>query len=109
MRVVYNNIIPVQGFKAINILGVLFVRKGETLSEQDMNHEQIHTAQIKELLYLFFYILYLIEFLFRCFMPGNAYRNISFEREAYANQHNGHYLETRRKFNFLHYIKLRQQ
>jgi hypothetical protein len=28
MKVIYNNIIPFKGYKAINLLGLVFVRKG---------------------------------------------------------------------------------
>lgn len=78
MKVIYNNIIPFKGFKAINLFGVLFVRKGCAMSEGDFNHERIHTAQMKEMLYVGFYVWYLIEWIIRLFGKGNAYRNISF-------------------------------
>ena len=51
MKVIYNRIIPFKGFKAINIFGVLFVRKGCSMREKDFNHESIHTVQMKEMLY----------------------------------------------------------
>ena len=51
MKVIYNRIIPFKGFKAINLFGVLFVREGCTMREKDFNHESIHTAQMKEMLY----------------------------------------------------------
>lgn len=41
MKVIYNNIIPFPGFKAINLFGVLFVRNGCTMSESDINHKMI--------------------------------------------------------------------
>lgn len=75
-----------------------------------LNHELIHTAQMKELLYLPFYILYGIEWLIRLGMYRNArkaYRNISFEREAYNMQNNFHYIidKERKPYAFLKYIK----
>lgn len=81
MKVIYNKIIPFKGYKCINLFGILFVRKGCTMSESDYNHEAIHTKQMKELLYVPFYILYLLEWLYRLTQKGNAYRNISFEKE----------------------------
>lgn len=98
MKIVRNSIIPFKGFSAINLFGVIFARPEAYLSETVLNHEQIHTAQMKELGYILFYIIYLIEWLVRLFMPGNAYRNISFEREAYQNQHYKFYLECRDRF-----------
>ena len=104
MKIIRNNIIPFQGFQAINLFGVLFVRGNARIDDITLNHEKIHTAQIKEMLYVFFYVWYAIEWLIR--LPkGNAYRNISFEREAYANDDNLTYLETRRRFAFVKYLK----
>ena len=104
MKIIRNNIIPFKGYKAINLFGVLFVRKNAEIDELTINHEEIHTAQMKETLYVFFYVWYIIEWLIR--LPfGNAYRNISFEREAYANQDDLNYLENRKRFDFVKYIK----
>lgn len=104
MKIIYNNIIPLPGFKAINLFGVLFVRKGCTMSDTDLNHEAIHTAQMKEMWYIFFYMWYLIEWVVRLFKKGNAYRNIPFEQEAYDNQSWLKYLENRPRFAWLDYI-----
>lgn len=86
MKILYNTLIPFPGFTAINLFGVIFARKEcEPLSKQTLNHEAIHTAQMKEMLYVGFYLWYVIEWLVKLFIYGEqAYRNISFEREAYA-------------------------
>ena len=53
MKIIYNNIIPFKGFLAINLFGVLFVRGTyRDLSATVLNHEKIHTAQMKELWYI---------------------------------------------------------
>lgn len=68
----------------------------------------IHTAQIKEIGYLPFYIIYVIEWLVRMIQfrgHGNGYRNISFEREAYHNDDNLDYTKTRKHYAFLKYIR----
>ena len=104
MRIIYNNILPFPGFKAIILFGVLFVRKGCKMRDIDLNHEAIHTAQMKEMLYIFFYRWYLIEWIIRLFKKGNAYRNISFEQEAYNNQSYLYYLKERRPFAWLDYL-----
>lgn len=78
MKVVYNDWIPFRGFKCINLFGILFVRRGCYMSERDFNHEAIHTAQMKEMLYVGFYLWYLVEWLIRLFGKGDAYRNLSF-------------------------------
>lgn len=111
MKVIRNSIIPCKGFTAINLFGVVFVRK-EIRPQHNisllnwnimLNHELIHTAQIKELLYG-------IEWLIRLAIYRNtkeAYRNISFEREAYNMQNNLHYIidKERKPYAFIKYIK----
>lgn len=104
MKIIRNNIIPFPGYKAMNLFGVLFVRGNARINERTIRHETIHTAQMKEMWYVFFYIWYVIEWLIR--LPkGNAYRNIAFEREAYANQDDLSYLKNRMRFDFVRYIK----
>lgn len=105
MNIIYNTIIPLKGFKCINLFGVLFTRKGETLSERNIQHEYIHTLQMKELLYIGFYLWYILEWIFRLFLQGNAYRNISFEKEAYCNESNKKYICSRKKFAWTNYFK----
>ena len=99
-----NKYIPFQGYKAMNLFGVLFVRGNARIDDITLNHEKIHTAQIKEMLYVFFYVWYVLEWLIR--LPkGNAYRNISFEREAYDNQYDLNYLKSRKRFDFTKYLR----
>lgn len=99
MKIIYNNVIPFKGFAAMNLFGVIFARKSaKPLPERTLNHEAIHTAPMKELLWVGFYLCYLAEWVVRLFMKGNAYRNISFEKEAYAHQGAKRYLTTRRHF-----------
>lgn len=57
MKIIENSLIPFPGFLAINLFGVIFIRKGGVLSEVVINHEQIHTAQMKELGYVGFYLI----------------------------------------------------
>lgn len=99
MRIIYNRFIPFKGFKAINLFGVVFAREGLTMTPHDINHEKIHTAQMRELGYIFFYILYFVEWLYRLvFHTRTAYRGISFEVEAYEHQYDYGYLEHRAKY-----------
>lgn len=102
---VKNNLIPFKGFVAINLFGLVFVRRKEwerkTPAQQDkiLRHEAIHTRQMVELLVIGFYALYLLEWAYwLIFRPLNAYRHISFEREAYDKERNNTYLGTRRHF-----------
>lgn len=101
MRIVASKILPFKGFLAVNLFGILFIRNEylEGFRAEDMNHEYIHTEQMKELLYVGFYILYVLEWIYRLvFHTKTAYRGISFEREAYGHQDDLDYLKTRKHF-----------
>jgi len=81
---------------AIALYPFIFVKDGS--SDTTNNHERIHLAQQKELWIIGFYILYVYEWLRNVISGMNnfdAYMNISFEREAYGNQKNLTYLQTR--------------
>ena len=70
-------------------------------------HERIHLRQQLELLIVPFYLLYLINYLFNFLYYKNhhqAYMNIVFEREAYANDQHRNYLKERRFWAFLSYL-----
>lgn len=106
MKIIRNNIIPFKGFRAINLCGLLFVRKEAVITKVTINHEKIHSAQMREVLWIF-YLLYCLEWFIRllCYFSfKQAYKNISFEREAYANQSNMEYLKTRKHYSWISYI-----
>lgn len=72
-----------------------------------INHERIHLRQQLELLILPFFILYFFEFLYRLLQYKNAYtayRNISFEREAYRNETRLDYLKEKKIWSFLKFL-----
>ena len=92
MFIIKNNIIPFEGFKAMTIWPFIFVREDESFDDIDLNHEKIHCRQQIELLIIFFYIIYFIEWLLK------SYRTISFEKEAYNNESDLKYLEHRKWF-----------
>lgn len=110
LRIIYNNIIPFKGYVAITLWPFIFVRssyKGK-LSTVTENHEKIHLRQQTEMLVIFFLIWYGLEYVIRwiCygFNHGKAYKNISFEREAYKNQSNLDYPRTRKHYAFLNFL-----
>lgn len=73
-----------------------------------INHEKIHIRQQVELLIIFFYILYIGEFLWWYAIlknPYKAYRRISFEREAHDNEDDLDYLKKRKFWAFRRYYK----
>lgn len=107
MPVIKNKILPIgKKFYAINLFGLIFA-KGKC-SEVVINHERIHTRQMLELLIIPFYIWYIFEWIIRYLQWKNsykAYQNISFEKEAYANQNDLEYLKKRKLWKFLNYSR----
>ncbi|MCH5245987.1 MAG: hypothetical protein J1E84_05955 [Muribaculaceae bacterium] len=107
--IVRSNLIP--NGVCVNIFGTLWARKNLKINTYVVNHEKIHTAQMLELLVIPFYIIYVIEWLIRFCQYRNqhqAYRNISFEREAYSNDSNLNYLSGRSCFSWIKYIRRSQ-
>lgn len=107
MKIIFNKIIPCKGFKAMAIWPFIFVRKDNKPKFRTINHEDIHLKQQAELLLILFYLWYLIEWLirsvqYRSFHKG--YRNISFEREAYAHEQEIFYPDERKHYSFLKYL-----
>lgn len=124
MRIFLTENFPPAPYAAINICGVLFaraefvcriVRTGD--EENFLRHEYTHTLQYREMLYLFFLLWYLIEYLVKyviCYLKSyrvyngstqrTAYRSISFEQEAYANQQDVQYNKSRKHYAWLRYV-----
>ena len=108
MILISKYIIP-KGYTGLTIYPFVFLKNTQLRNDEVLiNHESIHLKQQLELLVLPFYIVYGFEFLFRLLQYKHwkmAYRNISFEREAYGNEDNLDYLNTRRTWRFLKYIR----
>jgi hypothetical protein len=113
MKVFYTKRFPPKGFAAINLFGVVIGRSEHgNLSIYELNHERIHSRQIIELLWVFFYLFYVTEWLVRLIRYRNsrlAYYNISFEREAYSNDRNLDYLKERKLFSSFKYLFRRHE
>ena len=108
MIVIFKHIIP-KKYCGLSIYPFIFLKyKNLKTDNIFMNHEKVHLKQQVELLWVFFFIWYFIEYLIRLLKYKNhemAYKNISFEREAYINENNLHYLKTRKYYSFLKYLK----
>ena len=99
--------------KDTKILGItlfpfILLRNKELKYNQTLiNHEKIHLRQQVELLVIFFYLWYVIEYYYWYFRLKDsflAYKYISFEREAYAMEDDLNYLETRKIWSFWKYL-----
>lgn len=133
MIIIKNKLIPFGGYKSFNFFGLLFTKSD--LSEKDKNHERIHSMQMLELAIVFsiimlvlivifnlsllwllvsissFYIWYGLEYLIiRLFNirdeQNDCYHEISLEEEAYNNDDNLEYLDNRKPFAWIKYIKI---
>lgn len=131
-KVIFNDTIPFKGFIAMCLWPFIFVRNNAASHYNTVanNHEHIHAEQQKEMLlvglvlaaigYVFvglwallfvplFFWWYGIEYLYRLCQyrdTKKAYRNISTEREAYANEKDLIYLTNRRRFAWIKYLHI---
>lgn len=103
VRMIRSRWIPVgRRFACMNLFGLLFVKPWANPSATLINHERIHSVQMRELLWIPFYILYVLEWLWWLIRwrgdTYRAYHSISFEREAYAYGDDLDYIPRRRRF-----------
>lgn len=131
-RIIYNDIIPFKGFQAITLLPFIFARDSfRPLKENTVRHESIHLRQQLEVLIasaaviailclttdiswwwmaatpLCYFVMYGLEYIVRLFVYGKgkeAYRNISFEQEAFLYERDTEYISRRKAFAWVKYI-----
>ena len=73
--------------------------------ESIIRHESVHWKQQTEMLYIFFYLWYLIEWIIKLFIYGKkAYYNISFEREARLAEDNITYIHYRKHYYWVKFL-----
>ncbi len=117
MRIIHNRLIPLPGFSAINLFGLIFVRQGHRVDNELIRHEAIHTRQMREMCYLPFYFWYLTEWMLRLLyacltLPMvtkqrrrrhlyDAYAHLLFEQEAYRHASETDYLSRRKHYAWL--------
>lgn len=97
-----------KNFRGLAIYPFIFLKDKELRQNKKiMNHERIHLRQQIEMLWIFFFLWYGLEFLVRWAQfknPNVAYFNISFEKEAYANEIHPGFLAQRKFWNFTKYL-----
>lgn len=90
---------PFRPYAGITLFLFIVFRKDARVTASSMRHEMTHFRQQQEWLIVGFIILYYGEMLFYFLRYRNlhtAYRHISFEREAYAHEHDPGYLKRRK-------------
>ena len=101
-----------KGYSGIILFPFVFLNSFDLQENAPLvNHEKIHLRQQLELLILPFFCIYIIEFFVRLTQYRNwylAYRNISFEREAYNNENDLNYLKSRSFWDFIKYYKVKK-
>ena len=89
------------GIRAMALVFIILLQRYSDRNNRVlMNHERIHLRQQWELLVVPFFILYIYEYvrnIWNGMTTTDAYRNISFEREAKANEKNLNYLSERKR------------
>ena len=105
MIVLVNQFLLRKKFTGMAIWPFIIVRSKQFKQDTAfLNHERIHLRQQVEMLVIPFFIWYLVEFLVKLIQFKDrhlAYRNISFEKEAYANEKDLNYLKKRPFWRFL--------
>jgi hypothetical protein len=96
-------------FTAMCIWPFLFVRTGVDLVKERhiLNHEFIHARQQREMLWLFFFLWYGVEYMLRLVQHRNsqqAYRALAHEREASVFEDTPDYLVHRKAFAWIKYL-----
>lgn len=108
MIVLVNKFLLFKGFNGVSIWPFVILKNKRFKNDSVLlNHEKIHLKQQAELLLIGFYLWYIIEYGIRILQYKNnhlAYRNISFEREAYNNELNLDYPAARHLWGFLKYL-----
>jgi hypothetical protein len=95
-------------YSALAIYPFILVKRKE-FSENAVliNHERIHHRQQLELFIIPFYLIYLLNYLVNLIRYRNhyrAYKEIIFEREAFAQDSDLDYLNKRKLYSFLKFI-----
>lgn len=108
MIVIVSKYLMPKRFRAIALFPFVVVRDiFETDNLVLINHEKIHLKQQLELLIVPFYVLYFTDYLIKIIIfrdKDKAYKNILFEREAYLNEENLDYLQSRPFWNWMRYF-----
>jgi hypothetical protein len=87
---------------------ILVKKQSMTHDSELIRHETIHLRQAAELLVIPFYVLYLVNYLINRFKYADhhqAYMHIVFEKEAYQQERNSAYLQTRKLYAWTQYLK----
>lgn len=109
MILIVSKFLVPNGFSGISIYPFILLKNSDLKNDEVfLNHEKIHLRQQIQLAIVLFFVWYALEYFYLLIKKQNkrnAYRNISFEKEAYDNEDNLDYLKKKQWWNFLNYYK----
>jgi len=83
----------------------IYVKQHHVGNIRLISHELIHWRQQREMFFIFFYLWYLVEWFTKIFKyGGQAYSNLSFEKEANFGEDNERYWIERKPYAWLLYL-----
>ena len=110
MFVIVSRFLIPKGYRGMAVFPFVILRnRADVANAVLMNHEKIHLRQQIELLVVPFFVVYGLDFLLKLTLYRDrhtAYRNIVFEREAYANEKDLTYLKSRPVWKLLKFKQL---
>ena len=107
---IYNKYLPFKGFISMAFCPWIFIRedKKKKYTSTVNRHEMTHILQQIGTLWILFFVVYVLEWLIKIpfcnFNTAKAYRSVSFEQEAFANQGNVKYNKERKHYAWVKYI-----
>ena len=108
MIVIVSKYLIPNGYKGLTIFPFIILKsKKDKWDMVLINHEKIHIQQQTELLLVPFFVWYFCEYIIKLLQFKDhyrAYKNISFEKEAYAYEADLQYLKVRPLLSFLKYL-----
>jgi len=81
VKIIINGFLPFKPYQAMAFRNFIFVRNDVTITKTLIAHELVHVHQYRRDGLIKFLFTWLTQFLFR------GYKNISYEKEAYAKQY----------------------
>ena len=109
LKKVVNRFVPMGSYMSLCLWPFVFIRTESAGSYDDVadNHERIHALQQREMLIIFFLLWYSLEWLVKAMKYRSfkvAYRNVSFEREAYAYERDLSYMRDRKRYDWIRFL-----
>lgn len=110
LKKIYTKHFPKKGYTALTLWPFVFVRSDmkKKFTKKVERHETTHALQQIECLWIFFLIIYGLEYIIKLpfcrFDTERAYSSVSFEQEAYLWQDDKKYNEIRPHYEWRYYI-----